>query len=264
MWEEKSILVFIKTYPEYSSRYTETVCTGGIVADSKKLIRLYPIAYRYLSGEKQFKKYQWIKGAIRKSTEDNRPESFNIKNESLELGRVLGTREYWRERKKWVLSKSNVYDSLESLLDAQEENQTSMGLIKPKEISNFVIRGKTSKAMEEERQKKKSIMNQLDMFRDKIDLEILAVDFYLKFRCNNRSCTGHEISILDWEIAELYRKIKNRAGWETKLRDKVLQGICGRDRDTYLVMGNMIKRRSTFCILGFFWPPKEDQLSLFD
>ncbi len=264
MREEKSILTFIKTYPEYSSRYTETVCTGGIVADNKKLIRLYPIAYRYLSGEKQFKKYQWIKGEINKNPKDSRPESFNITNESLELGSILGTGKYWRERKNWLLSESNVYDSLESLLDAQEESQTSMGLIEPKEVFGFVIREKTRKAIEGEIRKKQYVMDQPDMFREKIDLEILPVDFYLKFRCNDRSCTGHEISILDWEIAELYRKIKNQTDWKPKLGNKVLQDICGEDRDTYLVMGNMIKRRSTFCILGFFWPPKEDQLSLFD
>jgi hypothetical protein len=118
--------------------------------------------------------------------------------------------------------------------------------------------------MEDARRKKKSIMNQPDMFREKSDLEILAVDFFLRFTCNDRSCTGHEISILDWEIAELYRKIKDHADWETKLEKKVLQDICAGDRDTYLVMGNMVRRRSTFCILGFFWPPREDQLSFFD
>jgi hypothetical protein len=264
MWEEKSILTFIKTYPEYSSRYTETVCTGGIMADNKRLIRLYPIAYRYLSGEKQFKKYQWIKVKIKKSQKDSRPESFNIENESIELGSIIEPGKDWRERKKWVLSDSNFYDSLESLIYAEEEKQTSMGLIKPKDIINFVVKAKTKKQMEDATRKKKSIMNQSDMFREKSDLEILAVDFFLRFTCSDRSCTGHEISILDWEIAELYRKNKHRADWKTKLENKVLQDICAEERDTYLVMGNMVKRRSTFCILGFFWPPREDQLSIFD
>lgn len=234
------------------------------MADNKRLIRFYPIAYRYLSGEKQFQKYQWIKAKIRKSQRDSRPESFTIENESIELGSIIETGKDWRERKKWVLSKSNVYDSLESLINAEEENQTSMGLIKPKDIINFVVKAKTKKQLEDASRKKKAIMNQPDMFREKSNLENLAVDFFLRFTCNDRSCTGHEISILDWEIAELYRKIKDQAAWKTKLENKVLQDICSEDRDTYLVMGNMVKRRSTFCILGFFWPPREEQLSFFD
>ena len=74
----KDILILVKTYPEISKKYTETVCTGGILAETRELIRLYPVRYRYLEGETQFSKYQWISAKIAKSTTDVRPESFNI------------------------------------------------------------------------------------------------------------------------------------------------------------------------------------------
>jgi len=53
-----NILIAVKTYPEISRKYTETVCTAGVLADSKTFVRLYPIRFRYLEGELQFKKYQ--------------------------------------------------------------------------------------------------------------------------------------------------------------------------------------------------------------
>ena len=62
----------MKTYPEISRKYTETVCTAGIVADSKTFVRLYPIRFRYLEGKMQFKKYQWIRADITKATSDPR------------------------------------------------------------------------------------------------------------------------------------------------------------------------------------------------
>jgi hypothetical protein len=40
--EKNDILIVVKTYPEISRKYTETVCTAGILADSKRLVRLYP------------------------------------------------------------------------------------------------------------------------------------------------------------------------------------------------------------------------------
>jgi hypothetical protein len=36
----KDILIFVKTYPEISKKYTETVCTGGILAYTMQLVRL--------------------------------------------------------------------------------------------------------------------------------------------------------------------------------------------------------------------------------
>ena len=52
--DTKDILILVKTYPEISRKYTETVCTAGILSETKELIRLYPVRYRYLEGDNQF------------------------------------------------------------------------------------------------------------------------------------------------------------------------------------------------------------------
>ena len=67
---QKDILIVVKTYPEISSKYTETVCTAGILADTKTLVRLYPIRFRYLEGKQRFRKYQWIRANINKASAD--------------------------------------------------------------------------------------------------------------------------------------------------------------------------------------------------
>jgi hypothetical protein len=36
----KEILICVKTYPEYSAKYTETVCIAGILKESRRIIRL--------------------------------------------------------------------------------------------------------------------------------------------------------------------------------------------------------------------------------
>ena len=89
--------------------------------------------------------------------------------------------------------------------------------------------------------KKETIMRQLDMFEDKKDLEILPVRFLIHFRCESHKCNGHVMSILDWEFAQLYRNVRNDKDWTIKFEKKIKE-ICGSDRDTYLILGNMAKR----------------------
>jgi hypothetical protein len=56
---------------------------------SGKPLRLYPIPYRYLGGEKEFSLYQWITAGIQKKQDDSRPESFRIDCDSIEVGDVI-------------------------------------------------------------------------------------------------------------------------------------------------------------------------------
>src|SRR5262249_14937551 len=54
-WEKRRILIWGKTSPQLSSRYIETVCTGGVFEDGAP-VRLYPIPFRYLDDQDRFKK----------------------------------------------------------------------------------------------------------------------------------------------------------------------------------------------------------------
>lgn len=51
---EKDILILVKTYPAPSKKYVETSCTAGITSDGQP-IRIYPIPFRLLKGEAQYK-----------------------------------------------------------------------------------------------------------------------------------------------------------------------------------------------------------------
>jgi len=105
-------------------------------------------------------------------------------------------------------------------------------------------------------------MNQLDMFKEKKELEILPFRFILHFQCEGFGCNGHNMSILDWEFGQLYRNIKNTEDWKDKIENKVYE-ICNQRKDTYLIVGNMARRQHIFCILGFFYPPKNRQIRMF-
>ena len=264
VWEEKDILITVKTYPEYSTKYTETVCTCGILADTGQMIRIYPIKFRYLDGDNKFSKYQWVTAKIRKSEKDHRPESYNINDESIVLGpKINANKDGWVERERWVLHEKNVYNSVEDLQAARESDNISLGVVKPHSIISCKIAGKGKTELRDAELRKEPIMAQLDMLSEKQDLELLPFRFLLKFSCDHELCKGHEYSILDWEISELYRKAKNKNNWKEIIENKIMKTICGEKREVYLLLGNMMQHQHIFSILGFFWPPKQRQQKLF-
>ena len=258
----EEILIIVKTYPEISAKYTETVCTGGILKETKQLIRIYPIRYRYLDGANQFNKYQWISARLDNPFADTRPESHTIVESSIVLKDEIGTAANWNERKKWVLNDNNVFSSVEELKTSQQKFRTSLGLVRPKKIMGCKIKNKSATEIQQAEKKKESILRQGDFFEEKKDLETLPIKIALEFECDDPKCSGHKMSILDWEFGQLYRKVKNTKDWKKKISDKV-STICGPNKDTYLILGNMANYQHIFCILGFFYPTKEKQLSLF-
>ena len=56
---EAQVLISVKTYPLPSSKYDELVCTAGFLPDGQ-WIRLYPIPFRALPYDAQYKKYHWV------------------------------------------------------------------------------------------------------------------------------------------------------------------------------------------------------------
>jgi flagellar biosynthesis/type III secretory pathway chaperone len=215
-----------------------------------------------LVGINQFSKYQWINVKLSKAASDSRPESYNIYENSIKIGEIIEPGKDWNEREKWVLNEKNVYSSIEELHEAQNSSGVSLGLVRLKELTRIHIESKSESDIEQALKKKETIMRQLDMFEDKKDLEILPVRFLMHFRCEGHECNGHVMSILDWEFAQLYRNVRNGKDWKIKIEKKI-KDICGSDRDTYLILGNMAKRQHIFCILGFFYPPKNRQIYLF-
>jgi hypothetical protein len=53
------VLITVKTYPLPSGKYEELVCTAGVLEDGK-WIRIYPIPFRSLPYQEQYKKYHWL------------------------------------------------------------------------------------------------------------------------------------------------------------------------------------------------------------
>ena len=69
------VLITVKTYPNPSVKYDELVCNAGFL-ESGEWIRIYPVKFRSLPYDQQYKKYNWIELNLVKRKDDARQESY--------------------------------------------------------------------------------------------------------------------------------------------------------------------------------------------
>jgi hypothetical protein len=276
-WERKRVLIFGKTRPELSHAYHETVCTGGILEDTRRLIRLYPIPLRFLEDDKTFKKYQWIEAHITKSTRDSRRESYKIRLDTIEPKEIITTDGNWERRAEWVLAPGNVHCSVESFQEARERDGTSIGLIKPREYIDFHAEAFPQAEKDAFWRKYRAIQQQPDLpFEPDPEEEVRPLPppdfrFKIKFRCNDSSCAHvHDFTVFDWEVDALYNTCRRRGDTPETARDKVIaklrDDVCAHDKDTHFFLGNIALHPHIFTIVGLWYPKRSEvrQRSLFD
>ena len=98
MDETATVLVTVKTYPSPSDRYGETVCVAGVRLDRgvPEWVRLYPMKFRLVDYEQQFKKYEIIEIPLTpRGTEDPRPESMRPDQTRMRSVRQVDTTKNW-------------------------------------------------------------------------------------------------------------------------------------------------------------------------
>ena len=255
------ILILCKTYPSPSAKYAETSCVAGM-DESGNLIRLYPVPFRLITEDQQFKKWQWIEALIERSAGDRRPESHKIGVDSIYAGNILPA-EDWRERRAW-LDKLVVYESFDALEAARLESNVTLGLIKPLRITALRIQKSASERWTpEEIEKLESLQRQPSLFEEQERasirrLEKVPFDFHYVYECRVKDeVKTHTHKIVDWEAIQLYRNVHRKhgtKGWEAPFRHKLESDLPA--KDLMLLMGTIHRFPGQWLIVSLIYPPK--------
>src|SRR5258706_3877360 len=83
-FQKRRVCILVKAYPQPSQKYQETVCVAA-VTEEHQMVRLYPVRFRHLPESNRFNRFDWIEVEITRATDDPRPESFRIKEDSLRV-----------------------------------------------------------------------------------------------------------------------------------------------------------------------------------
>jgi hypothetical protein len=255
------VLIWGKTYPELSTRHTETVCTGG-VDEQGRPVRLYPVPLRYLEGEQQYRIGDIIEVRAHRNPQDKRAESYRIEPDSLTIVGKVGTdQQEWAGRRDWVFkSTAWHFDSLGTLDEARTHNATSMGLVRPGSVERIYIKAKPPSARREFEEKWRSVTSQHDLFLPEYKaLEFLTHEIRIVWRCAVPCPTcrerAHDMLVLDWGLLELARR---GGSWEDA-RGKLETIANLATHDFRLFVGNFFLHQHIWGVIGLWYPKRQAQ-----
>ena len=271
------VLITVKTYPTLSEKYDELVCTAGFREDGS-WVRIFPVPFRKLDYQNQYKKWQWIEIDLVKNRSDFRPESYRPTNldKEIRLLEEVDTKDNWNKRKMLVGDKIR-YNLTELIVEAKDPNiRTSLAIVKPKEIIDFVW-----ESCEREWDKEKMdkvIANQaqgslFDEAETRLVFKVVnKLPFNFSYIFTTEDGIKRKIMIEDWELGALYWNCCKKAKGDEieackKVKEKYLDYMW-HERDLYFFMGTTKQFHNVspnpFIIIGTFYPPKIDmqQLSL--
>ncbi len=259
-------VIFGKTYPEPSNRYTETVCTGAIRTDDGRPIRLYPVPLRYLTGDQQYKLWDIVEVDTDRSSKDQRPESFKIDPAKLQVVGHLDTDpDGWRQRRELIdRDRSWHFTGMESLKAANRAHNTSIGLVRPGRVDDVELCAKPHEARVEFERKCAELraMKESDMFDPQYQtLDFLDNEIFLLWRCETpcKTCQAkpHRMKVLDWGLMQLARK----KGWEAALEKMRIESDLAK-KDFRLILGNFAQHPRNFGVIALWYPTIPEQMSL--
>jgi hypothetical protein len=267
--ETMEFLPVVKAYPQLSRTYGEVSCIAGIqmTPGEPRWIRLYPVPFRALDDTQQFVKYQPVRLRAEAHRRDTRPETRRPDRDSITVIAAALPAGDWEARRRLV--EPLMAESMCDVQRHQHEGGASLAAFRPAEVLDLVIEQRDVKedkqALAAAWAAQPSLFDGLDDDEKTLQLEALELipwTFKYRYRCSNPACNTHTQTIVDWEIVELYRKVRGRDNWQDLIKAKWLDQLCGADRDTAFFVGNQHQHPTAFLVLGVWWPPRRpDQLS---
>jgi len=223
----EKLLLLCRTYPDFSQKYYYRICMAGIT-ESGELRRIFPIPIRfYLKNINFFKNYNWIVYE-RKGKGDHRKESYKIDFKSIRIVEPASPQEICQLINERLTS-------LEELSELKNQENISLGFIKPKIKKSIIDKSENRK------DKKANLDSQLTLFGGRIGEYYVPYVVKFSFSClNSPSCSGHNIMCEDINFWYFFKeKLEKKDSIEAikkDFNDKFLNWILN-DKDLVFMMG---------------------------
>lgn len=255
--EIKTALIVVRTYPVPDALGIESSCTAAIT-DRGEWLRLFPVPWRLLSQQQRFRRYEWVRVAVRKSAEDTRRESYRLRPDGIEILSEPLTRDGdWKARRMVVEPMmAHCLCCLSRLRDSQQH--PTLGIFKPASIDRLRI---VPADPPDWTVAELTLLRQQNLFVEapKKELEKIPFKFYYSFQCAEPSCPGHTMMCTDWEMSESYRKWRTKygeGGWQEKFRLRYETEMINK-LDTHFFVGTVAAHPNRWIIIGLFYPPRQ-------
>lgn len=267
------VLITVKASPQPSAKYGDTVCVAGIRIDGGRAewIRLYPVPFRWMGGEQQFRKYDLVDLEVRRAAGDSRPESHKPDIETI---RVVDHLDDWASRQPYFERLARTTTCRLSRAASERHDAPSLGMVGVRSIDGLDFEVHPGWSIAEKAKIAASVeATQLSLFADpdRTPPQLKAPRFKVRYRyhCTEESCAGHVGQILDWELTALqHRQHGNDVDLKAAVEERFVKMMFSAERSTSLFMGNFEdpRKRHGFSVLGVHYPPAgvASRVGLFD
>lgn len=201
------VIILVKAAPNPSQTYGETVCCAGVTPEGNWL-RLYPVNFRDLKTNQQFKRWDRVGFKWRLPKDDRRIESRRIDPDSLEIKGELK-----KNGRASFLSPVEV-----TSLDKEEKAGKSFALLRPREIKKFYYQPKNKKELEKETREFELFHKQMSLFEEKSNKPYKPCPYEFKYKYVTDD-GNREGTCQDWEIDATFYKWKKIYGEEKALKE---------------------------------------------
>ncbi|WOF74923.1 hypothetical protein QMT40_002583 [Parvibaculaceae bacterium PLY_AMNH_Bact1] len=231
-------LILVKALPHRSSNYFETVCCAGIGLD-QKWRRQYPVPFRVLDPQQQFKRWTWIQYEYTSPRDDKRSESQKVVPESIQINGTMKQ----AERARFLAPLIR-----ESAKEAQSKGE-SLTLVRPNQM-NLSWRKKSTNEVEDETRKHADLANQLSLLdRPAKPMDPCPYEFHFEWATSAGSKHRHVCD--DWETSTAFFKRRSALGEEAALAS--LKSTYEEDylkRGVVFALGTHKRRQDQWLLVG--------------
>jgi len=272
--EMARVLITVKASPQPSKQYGDTVCVAGIRIDGGRAewIRLYPLPFRWIGVEKQFKKFDLIDVEVRRATGDTRPESYRPDIDTIA---VRGHLDDWKERQPIMSKVPRTTTCALSAAGSERDDAPSLGMVSVKSLDRMKVEALDGwTEAQQERIAAAASLTPLSLFGDdtKTPAELRAPRFVMRYEyhCMAAGCSGHVGQVLDWELTALQNRLYRESDDAVRaaIEQNFQQRMFAPGRQTSFFMGNFedARKRASFSVLGVYYPPEgvATSVGLFD
>jgi hypothetical protein len=254
----EELLILTKTYPSPSTQYRETTCVAAVTKQGK-MRRLFPVPYRLLDGDAQFKKWEWITARVVATDKDRRPESRRIDADSIQRpGKLVDTKHGWGERLQCI--EPHIVPTFAALEARRQTSSETLGFLKASKIVELKITAAKDPDWTEADRTRLSQDGLFDSveIKKRPPLRKLPYDFHYCYECATPG--GTEVNthkLTDWEVGALYWnciRLYGARGWESKFRERLETDFA--EKDMLFLMGTIHRFPDHWLIVGIVYPPK--------
>lgn len=235
--DSERTIILVKAWPQPSQKYGETVCCAGVTPEGEWR-RLFPVRFRHLEGDRQFKRWDILEYRAHRPRADRRIESRAVEENSV---RVVGSIP--------ARSRADFFSDLirPSIASVAAEGG-SLALIRPLDFE-FRWKRKSEDEIAADRTRRELALIQGSLLdQDLAKMEPCPYDLRMRFVDGTGS---HDMQCGDWETAATFFNWKQSYGEEgalSRLKEKY-EGEY-RNNGVSFAFGTMAKRPKTWLLLG--------------